>query len=223
MSGPRDVKLLTVRQLRRNKRNPRTHSERQVRQIAKNIERFGWTQPILIDESGLILAGHARYEAALLLGLRRVPVIVVSGFSDAEKRALALADNKIAANAGWDCKLLAEELGELTKLLPEVGLDLEITGFAAPELDSLLGDFAASALDPAHEMPSPKRKATSKPGDLWQLGPHQLLCGNARRLADVDAAVRHWQAYTRREAILQSTGQTFKEVAAVRSKTGGTR
>jgi ParB-like chromosome segregation protein Spo0J len=141
MSAPRHIKLVSVRKLRPNKRNPRTHSDKQVRQLAKNIARFGWTQAILIDECGIILAGHGRYEAALLLGLREVPVIVISGLSETEKRALALADNKLAANAGWDRKLLAEELGELANLLPEFNLDLEIIGFEAPEIERLLGDF----------------------------------------------------------------------------------
>jgi ParB-like chromosome segregation protein Spo0J len=129
MSAPREVKLASVHKLRRNKHNPRTHSKKQIRQIANCILRFGWTYPILIDENGVIVAGHGRYEAALLLGLREVPVIVIAGLSDAEKRALALADNKIAANAGWDRQLLAEELGDLARLLPDCNLDLEITGF----------------------------------------------------------------------------------------------
>jgi ParB-like chromosome segregation protein Spo0J len=90
MSAPREVNLVSVRKLRRNKHNPRTHSKKQIRQIANCILRFGWTYPILIDENGVILAGHGRHEAALLLSVRDVPVIVVAGLSDAEKRALAL-------------------------------------------------------------------------------------------------------------------------------------
>jgi ParB/RepB/Spo0J family partition protein len=113
VSTPRDISLISVRKLRPSKRNSRTHSKKQIRQIANSILRFGWTYPILIDENSFILAGHGRYEAAQLLGLREVPVIVISGLNDAEKRALALADNKLAANAGWDRKLLAAELGEL--------------------------------------------------------------------------------------------------------------
>src|ERR1700738_2924732 len=118
VSAPREIVLTSVRKLLPNKRNSRTHSKKQIRQIANSIRRFGWTYPILVDETGLVLAGHGRYAAALELGLREVPVIAVSGLSDAEKRALALADNKIAANAGWDRKLLAAELGDLAALLP---------------------------------------------------------------------------------------------------------
>jgi DNA modification methylase len=194
MSAPREVNLASVRKLLRSKHNPRTHSKKQIQQIANCILRFGWTYPILIDESGVIVAGHGRYEAALLLGLREVPVIVIAGLSDAEKRALALADNKIAANAGWDRQLLAEELGDLARLLPECNLDLEITGFEAAEIDGLLGDLVDPELDPADEVPSPKDRPISKIGDLWELGPHRLLCGNAesaenvRRLMDNDSA-----------------------------------
>ena len=103
--------------------------------LRKQLRRFGWTYPILVDETDQIIAGHGRYEAAILLGLQEVPVSVVAGLNETEKRALALADNKIAANAGWDRKLLAAELGELASLLPECNLDIKITGFAAPEID----------------------------------------------------------------------------------------
>jgi DNA modification methylase len=185
VSTPREIKLSSLRRLRRNKRNSRTHSKKQIRQIANSIRRFGWTYPILTDENNIILAGHGRYDAALQLGLREVPVIILSGLSDAEKRALALADNRIATNAGWDRQLLAEELGELAKLLPECNLDLEITGFDAAEIDTLLGDLVDPELDPADEVPPPEKTATSKVGDLWELGLHKLLCGDAQSAADV--------------------------------------
>jgi DNA modification methylase len=185
VSTPREIKLSSLRRLRRNKRNSRTHSKKQIRQIANSIRRFGWTYPILTDENNIILAGHGRYDAALQLGLREVPVIILSGLSDAEKRALALADNRIATNAGWDRQLLAEELGELAKLLPECNLDLEITGFDAAEIDTLLGDLVDPELDPADEVPPPEKTAISKVGDLWELGPHKLLCGDAQSAADV--------------------------------------
>lgn len=121
-----DVIKVPVRKLRPNKRNPRRHSKNQVRQIANSIARFGWTYAILVDEYWVIIAGHGRFLAAGLLGLREVPVIVVSGLTDAEKRALTLADNKITENAGWDQAALAAELGELAKLLPECNLDISV-------------------------------------------------------------------------------------------------
>lgn len=138
------ITMMNVRKLRPNKRNARTHSKKQIRQIANSILRFKWTYPILVDENGEIICGHGRWQAANVLGLKNVPVIVMSGLSDAEKRALALADNKIAANAGWDRALLASELGELATLLPECNLDLEITGFEPAEFDALLADFGDS-------------------------------------------------------------------------------
>jgi DNA modification methylase len=170
-----------------NPRNVRTHSEKQIGQIANSMLVFGITQPLVTDEDGNIIAGHGRFLAGKKIGLRRLPVIVVSGLSDTEKRALALADNKIAANAGTDCQRLAEELGELANLLPEFSLDLEITGYEMPEIDSLLDDHVDPEVDPAEEVPSPQHQAISKLGDLWQLGPHRLLCGDAQSAKHVAA------------------------------------
>ncbi len=140
MSGPRTITLASVRKLKANRRNARTHSRKQVEQIAQSIRRFGWTYPLLVDEDGVVLAGGGRLEAAKKLDLKEIPVIAITDLSDAEKRALVLADNKIAANAGWDRKLLAAELGELAVLLPEcnLNLDLDITGFEPAEIDILL-------------------------------------------------------------------------------------
>jgi ParB-like chromosome segregation protein Spo0J len=157
VSATREIKLSSVRRLHRNKRNSRTHSKKQIRQIANSIRRFGWTYPILTDENNIILAGHGRYDAALQLGLREVPIIVLSGLNDAEKRALALADNQIATKAGWNRQLLAEELGELARLLPECNLDLEITGFETAEIDSLLGELVDPERDPADKVPPPQK------------------------------------------------------------------
>src|SRR6202049_355671 len=158
VNQPRVV-MMPVRDLRPNKRNARTHSKKQIRQIANSIQRFKWTYPILVDENGEIICGQGRWQAALELGLKNVPVIVMSGLSDAEKRALALADNKIAANAGWDRGALAAELGELAELLPKCNLDLDITGFEAAEFDALVADFGNSEQDPADETPTIARIA----------------------------------------------------------------
>jgi DNA modification methylase len=185
MSDGREITLVSIRTLRRNSRNVRNHPKKQVRQIASSVQRFGWTYPILIDENGVILAGHGRYEAALLLDLQEVPVIVVAGLSDAEKRALALADNKIAANAGWDRAALAAELGELAGLLPECDLNIEITGFEIAEIDTLMGDLVDNEQDPANEVPDPTGQPVTRTGDLWLLGPHRLLCGDARQSGDM--------------------------------------
>jgi ParB-like chromosome segregation protein Spo0J len=236
MSAPREIALTSVRNLRPNKRNARTHSKKQIRQIADSIRRFGWTFPILVDENGIILAGEARYDAALQLGLREVPVIVISGLHDAEKRALALGDNKLAANAGWDRAVLAVELGELSNLLPECHLDVEITGFEPVEIDALMSELVDPEQDPADALPQSSKEPVSREGDLWLLGGHRLVCCDAtdradvgkpmsrkRALMGVDAAVRRWQSFTKRNAILAGTKTTFDEVAAARSKTRGRR
>lgn len=184
------VVMTPVDKLRPTNKNPRTHSNRQIRQIADSIRQFGWTSPIVVDESGKIIAGHGRFAASLDLRLRRVPTIVVSGLSDAEKRALALADNKIAANAGWDRSTLAAELGELATLLPEISLDLSITGFDAAEVDALAADLSDPEREPAEEIPAvSKGNPVTQAGDLWKLGEHRLLCGDACAKGDLQTLV----------------------------------
>lgn len=178
------IGLLPLRDLKRAARNARTHSKKQIKQVASSILQFGWTYPILVDENLQIICGHARWEAAKQLGLKDVPVLVMRGLSDAEKRALALADNKLPANAGWNRKLLAEELGELASLLPECNLDLDITGFEPAEIDGLMVDFGASDQDPTDGACELAAQPVSRTGDVWQAGVHRVLCGDAREPAD---------------------------------------
>jgi DNA modification methylase len=168
-----------VRKLRPSKRNARTHPKKQIRQLANVIRQFGWTYPILVDEDFEIICGHARWEAAKELGLTNVPILVMRGLSDAEKLAFAIADNKIATNAGWDRSLLSSQLGELASLLPECNLDLQITGFEPAEIDGLLADLGDFERDPADELNEIADTAVSRQGDLWQSGSHRLLCGDA--------------------------------------------
>jgi DNA modification methylase len=174
-----EVQLVRTSLLKPNPRNARTHSKKQVRQIINSILRFKWTYPILVDDDDVIIAGHGRYLAALELGLKEVPIIVMTGLNELEKRALALADNKIAANAGWDRKILATELGELAATLPEYNLDLDITGFEPAEFDALMGDMVETETDPADELPAVAKAAVTRRGHLWLLGPHRLYCGDA--------------------------------------------
>jgi ParB-like chromosome segregation protein Spo0J len=134
---PRIDRMVTRDQLKPNPRNARTHSRKQIRDIANSIAAFGFTAPIITDESGLILAGHGRFAAAELLGFPEVPVVELHGLTEAKKRALALADNKLADKAGWDRERLAIELPELTDLLVQEGLDLTITGFEPVEVDQI--------------------------------------------------------------------------------------
>jgi len=176
---PHRAIMMQVRKLRPSKRNARTHPKKQIRQVSNSILKFGWTYPILIDEDGNIICGHARRESAIELGIKEVPVIILSGLSDAEKRALALADNKIPANAGWNREILAAELGQLASLLPECNLTLEITGFEPAEFDALVADFSDSHQDPADEPTQLALLPVSRKADFWLLGHHRLLCGDA--------------------------------------------
>lgn len=181
-----NVSLVATASLKPNPRNARTHSNKQVRQIAESIDKFGFNNPILIDAQSVVIAGHGRLAAAKFLGLTEVPVVCLSHLSDAEKRAFILADNQIALNASWDSALLAVEIDELSVLLPEIDLDLEITGFETGQIDLLLSDHedpAAAAADEDH-LPEMPGACVSRPGDIWQLGGHRLLCGDAR---DADA------------------------------------
>jgi DNA modification methylase len=141
---------------------------------------------LLVGEDGELIAGHGRYEAAKLLGLAKVPVIVVAGLSPAKRRALAIADNKIAANAGWDRERLAIEIPELAGLLNAEGLDVSILGFEPVEIDQIQTDFEEHAADPQDNIDPEwcKAFAVSKLGDLWVLGNHKLLCGDARSAGD---------------------------------------
>ena len=188
-----NVVLVSTDKLHPNRHNARTHSKKQVRQLANSIAKFGWTSPIITDENFSILAGHARYLAAQHLGFQEVPVIVVAGLQEPEKRALMLADNKIAANAKWDRNILSAELGDLAKLLPEISFDLEITGFEGVEITGLLGQTVEFGPAPGKARPSAEAKsspaakvsAISKVGDLWQLGPDTVLCGEALCAADI--------------------------------------
>jgi DNA modification methylase len=179
LTGARAIEQRAVADLIPYANNARTHSEAQVAQIAGSIREFGFNNPVLVDGANGIIAGHGRVLAARQLGLRAVPVIELGHLSAAQKRAYILADNRLAEQAGWDRELLSLELGELSDL----GVDLEGLGFAAGELDKLL---ALDTADPREEnTPEPPAQPVSRPGDLWCLGPHRLLCGDATSEADV--------------------------------------
>jgi DNA modification methylase len=190
------VQALSVSQIKLNRRNSRTHSAKQIRQIANSIVAFGFTNPLLVTEDGTLIAGEGRYKAAQLLGLAKVPVIVLAGLSPARRRALAIADNKLAENAGWDRERLAIEIPELAGLLETEGLDVSILGFEAVEIDQLLTDFEEDAADPQDSIDSKwwTGGVVSKRGDLWVLGPHKLLCGDARSAADIARLMAHCRA-----------------------------
>lgn len=169
------VEMLKVSALSPYQRNARTHSQRQIRQIAESIREFGWTLPILIDAGGLILVGHGRAEAAKLLGIEHVPVIRVEHLSEAQKRAYIIADNRLAEKAGWDTDLLALEFQDLSGM--DLSFDLEITGFDTGRIDMFL-QHEADEDDAPVDLPEAHASAVSRVGDLWAVGPHKILCGD---------------------------------------------
>ena len=144
-------------------RNARTHSDAQVAQIAASMREWGWTNPVLVDEAGGIIAGHGRVLAARKLGLAEVPVMVAAGWSEAQKRAYVLADNQLALNAGWDIDLLKTEL----QGLGDLDFDLGLIGF--PDLDSLLAEKTEGLTDP-DDVPEAPANPVTVPGDVWLLG-----------------------------------------------------
>ena len=159
-------------------RNARTHSKKQQRQIADSIREFGFTNPVLIDEDGTILAGHGRVDAARMIGLETVPCRRIGTMTAEQKRAYVIADNKLALNAGWDEEILAIELQGLLEI--EVDFDIELTGFSIPEVDNLIeGLTPLDEGDPRDDAPVPEGPPVSRPGDLWELGPHRVICGDA--------------------------------------------
>jgi ParB-like chromosome segregation protein Spo0J len=152
-------------------KNSRTHSEEQVAQIAASIREWGWTTPILVDEAGSIIAGHGRLQAARRLQMTEVPVVVASGWSEAQKRAYVIADNKLALNAGWDNELLSLELGELGDL----GFDVELTGFSDEEIKAI-------------ELPDFQPGTEEEQGKLDQLDPKWIACPHCGKEFDAREA-----------------------------------
>ena len=163
-------------------RNARTHSDTQVAQIAASIAEFGFNNPVLADPKGGIIAGHGRVLAAQTLGLDRVPVIVLAHLSEHQKRAFRLADNKLALNAGWDLETLRLEL----EALAAQDFQLDLTGFHEQELKELLAEESRKAMLDPDETPQPQPDAVTKPGEIWQLGDHRLLCGDGTQRENLD-------------------------------------
>src|SRR5438128_6726870 len=170
------IEYIPVRELRPYTNNARTHSKRQIGQIANSIKKFGFCNPILIDDAKQIIAGHGRVEAAKLLGIDAVPTCRLSHLSEADKRAYILADNRLAEKAGWDKELLAIELQGLIDL----DVEIELTGFEMPEIDLILEDAreanGASSGSEDNVPQCPSGPVVSQAGDLWALGKHRLLC-----------------------------------------------
>jgi DNA modification methylase len=182
MNLPTQIELRSIRALLPHARNSRTHSDAQVAQVAGSIREFGWTNPILVDGEGVIIAGHARLLAARKLGMEEVPVIVLAHLTPVQKRALVIADNKLALNAGWDEETLRVEI----ESLQEDGFDLDVVGFSEEEIRILLagnngGSEAEDTRAPGEdETPEAPVDPVSRTGDIWAIGPHRIICGDCR-------------------------------------------
>lgn len=164
-------------------RNSRTHNDVQVAQIVASIKEFGFTNPILIGADDVIIAGHGRLLAAQRMGLKEVPVVRLPHLTETQRRALVIADNKIALNAGWDEEMLALEMKELG----EMDFDLDLLGFSLDELKELdaFGEPKTTSDTDYDEVPDVPEEAVTKPGDVWILGEHRLLCGDTTMYDDV--------------------------------------
>lgn len=164
-------------------RNSRTHSEEQVAQIAASIKEFGFTNPVLVDSEGGIIAGHGRVMAARKLGLEEVPTIALNDLTEAQKRAYIIADNRLPLNAGWDFEMLAVEIDDLR----DADFDVSLLGFSAEELNDLIGtpNTGPEPEPGPDEIPEPPAVPVSKTGDVWILGGHRAMCGDSTSAADV--------------------------------------
>lgn len=214
------IEQRSLRELRAHPNNARTHSRAQIKKIAKSIQEFGFVNPILIAPDGTIIAGHARYEAANRICMSSVPVIVVRHLSETQRRALVLADNQLALNAGWNDDLLR---AELTALAAEK-FDLRMIGFDDEELNRMIAEqehiveAEIRALDNTDSGLTP-RVSVSQPGDLWILGPLQLSCGddsNPEVLEFADKICRQWQQATGKPPVLDHNKRSFRGVAVDR-------
>jgi ParB-like chromosome segregation protein Spo0J len=165
-------------------RNAKQHTDTQVAQIAASIREFGWGAPILVDGKNNVIAGHGRLLAARKLGMSEVPVVPMDHLTDIQRRALILADNKIGENASWEDELLGLELAELQSS----GFDLGITGFSPDEWDALItGDTGNDGLTDEDQVPEVTENPISRAGDVWLLGDHKVLCGDATKAEDYKA------------------------------------
>lgn len=175
------VEQRPIESVRPYENNPR-HNDAAVDAVAASIQEFGFRQPIVVNQEGVIIVGHTRHKAALKLGRKTVPVHVATGLSPAQVKAYRIADNQTAALSSWDDDKLAVELGQLQGL----DMDLGLTGIPAEELLRLLAPPASEGLTDPDDVPAPPDEPVTRPGDLWQLGRHCLLCGDSRKAGDMD-------------------------------------
>ncbi|MBZ5501452.1 MAG: site-specific DNA-methyltransferase [Acidobacteriia bacterium] len=184
---PLSVRYISIARLKLNPRNTRIHTDKQVAQLASSIGAFGFNVPILIDAKSNVIAGHGRVCAAKVLGIATVPTIRLEHLSEQQIRAFGIADNRLTENAAWDQQLLGEQLKILSEA--EIDFSLETTGFEMGEIDLMIENLSLAPQgkeDPADAMPEASSAVVSELGDLWILGKHKVLCGNALSLADYE-------------------------------------
>jgi DNA modification methylase len=179
------IQLIAIENLKANPRNARTHSKRQIKLIAESLKAFGFVNPVLIDENGMIIAGHGRVEAAKRLGMTHVPALHIDHLTDDEKRAYVLADNQLAARAGWDDEILAIELQHLTEVA--VDFDVTVTGFEMPVIDLIIEKSRAPKPEDEIQAIDRNGPTVTGRGDQWRLGPHSILCADALKMASYAA------------------------------------
>jgi DNA modification methylase len=213
------VQFWPIERLLPYSRNARTHTEEQVAQVAASIVEFGWTNPILVGADGVIIAGHARLAAARKLKMAEVPVIVLDHLTETQRRALVLADNRLALSAGWDEEMLRVEL----ESLKEVDFDLGVVGFSDEELEKILDPEANQGLTDENDAPEPPETAITVPGDVWILGQHRLLCGDATQMGDVEKVMAGGladMAFTDPPYNIDYQGRTEKKLKIQNDKLG---
>jgi ParB-like chromosome segregation protein Spo0J len=175
------VERWPIERLIRYANNARIHTEADLAKIAASIVKWGWTMPVLADEKGVLIAGHLRISAAAELGLRSVPVVVARGWSEDEKQAYRLADNQLAARASWDPEQLNNELQELKF----AGFDVDLIGFEPDQLEAILAGLGSNGLTDPDSLPEVPEQPVSRPGDLWLLGDHRVVCGDSTSASEV--------------------------------------
>lgn len=228
------IRWLPVDTLKPDPNNARAHSDRQVARIADSIAAFGFNSPLLVDEEGGVLAGHARLLAAKRLGLKEAPTIALPHLDEARRRAFMIADNRLAELAAWDGVRLGLELEALNNL--DLDFPLCATGFELSEIDLRIksaNDGDDREREERRGRTSRSERAVARAGDTWALGPHRLQCGGEadrgaapragsqggdRGLTAIDAAIRRWQALSGDEARLEPTGETFASLARARRR-----